>query len=246
MLAWLLFKGIASPVDPALLRQPLAYWLSGEGTGAIVANQKGYAMRLASLLDGYKVSTIFVWRNSKPEIDLVGVDYLVLTKDWHEHDAENLSKISLKYSKDDSLYGERLYYRDSKIVNTKVGATIDYASRGNKRIDLLLEFKKESFIISSSESLYNTPKVQIKKWPEKKMSYVDREIFLEEKQLPRDTEIVANSIPWLLDELWLEYFGKNWIPFDLKERTAKFFAERYPQVVPDEAWALLGGKPAPA
>jgi hypothetical protein len=69
---------------------------------------------------------------------------------------------------------------------------------------------------------------------------------------PEDSYLKAVSKPWLLDELWLEYFGKNWIPFDLKERiarfseTAKFFAERYPQVVPDEAWALLGGKSAAA
>lgn len=73
---------------------------------------------------------------------------------------------------------------------------------------------------------------------------------LEEMIYPSGYFIHVASEPWLLDELWQEHFGKNWIPFALEDRiakfpeAAKFFSERYPQVVPEEAWALLGGKPA--
>ena len=74
---------------------------------------------------------------------------------------------------------------------------------------------------------------------------------LEEYFYAPNTYITATSKPWLIDDLWQEHFGKDWIPFALEDRIAKFpkaaqfFKERYPQVVPDEAWALLGGKPTP-
>ena len=91
------------------------------------------------------------------------------------------------------------------------------------------------------------------KWPSDPAEYdwqAKEDPAIEEYFYPADSFVKVTSAPWLLDELWEEHFGKDWIPFALEDRIKKFrkaadfFKERYPQVVPDEAWDLLGGKPA--
>jgi hypothetical protein len=95
--------------------------------------------------------------------------------------------------------------------------------------------------------------IDVSNWPEVSVGIYDkRRSYLVENFFPENSILKSESKPWLLDDLWLEHFGREWIPFDLKDRIAKFpkaaqfFKERYPQVVPDEAWALLGGKPSTA
>jgi molecular chaperone HtpG len=261
MLAFILFNVPANLNSQSIPSISLYPWFVSEGaTGAVIACINGYAIRCATLLDNLVVRRIVQYLNPSLKIKLISHDVLVfgggLNLSFYDSRVNfRILNNNVRYYNEAKYEVRRLVYREGyarKKASSLVKANPNIQKDEEKS---KVEGQNGPWLLLSSDKCPASG-FTIEEWPKLEKSVgVERheeELAISERFYPEGTYIKASSEPWLLDELWLKYFGKNWIPFDLKERiakfpeTAEFFAERYPQVVPDEAWALLGGKPTTA
>ena len=263
MVGWVFLKGPTSNNDYRLLTVNLEKWLGSQTGPMLVADTESYGIRLATLLDGHELTHALF---QKVEVKINYLDSNTL--------AFGINKLIGALGAASPLFDTRfLGFTPQRGIQTKVKGEFHFRRviyrhefSDRKAHDILETVYHGSYEralkVENQEGGWLT--VATKDCPPKRFVIVDKlkgldengarrlidGIYLEEQFYAQGTYLHADSKPWLLDELWQEHFGKNWIPFALEDRiakfptAAKFFAERYPQVVPDEAWALLGGKPA--
>ncbi len=262
MLSWLLFNGPNNLESSDIAKLTLPWLTSFIRNDAIAACKNGYAIKLAVILDGLAIRHSIHYLRYGIELANIADNCFVFNSSvfWnYKYYIYYLASLSVV----EGINGDKEVASCSRSVSYYHPYSSKRAPRENIKMSnsnedkgFKLEQQRKGWVIAS-QSGCPVREFDIAKWPEIKSPdsiYVrnSRMEYLQEHFFPDNSFFKSKSKPWLLDELWLEYFGKNWIPYDLKERiakfpdTAKFFAERYPQVVPDEAWALLGGKPAPA
>lgn len=264
MLAWLLFNG-PNCIESSLLHEVYLPWLSGynnySSDNPLVALKHGYGLSLATLLDGLPVNHVINYVRTGLNLEAVSDDAIVFGthRSWNKNTYESRC---VELSIVDALGVDTKISSTSRVVFYHDGYQSKSFPRGELKIDSFyshnkskfkLEQQRKGWLIASQPSC-PTKGFVMHQWPELNLSseYMrnTKLVFFYEHFFPENSYFKATSKPWLLDELWQEHFGKNWIPFALEDRIAKFseaaqvFKERYPQVVPDEAWALLGGKPA--
>jgi hypothetical protein len=267
MLAWLLFEG-PDRLDSPHIRNTQLPWLdSSEENSALVACQRGYGLRLVSLLDGLPIRHSINYHRGQVTAIGLSDDTVVFGyyAPWESRYGSQLARIVIVDGTgdgDEKDNGDRV-----KLLRREVSYSFEYASKKTRKstvvpagyyhgdkVKLILEEQNKGWLVAK-EAGCPDKEFHITSWPDNdeiSLYWRNRPIpYITECFFPEGSYIKAKSKPWLLDDLWQEYFGKNWIPFALEDRikkfpqAAKFFAERYPQVVPDEAWVLLGGKPTP-
>ncbi len=270
-LAWLFLNGPNKPGNAINEIHEYKNSISLIMNAALISNANGYGITLSVLLNSYPVRHLILQPNVGIIASLYSADYLFISAPLESRNQKFFANLSVVGNGGNKISLRQVLYYDK--INVMPIGIIYQEINYNKNI---LEFAVESHIgqwlvVSSKECVIS--EIEIGKFPNVPMSNsfwhlpirnvsyssgnggakrrVQMRLALEESFYEAGSYL-SSSPPWLLDELWLEHFGREWIPFDLKERiakfpkAAKFFAERYPQVVPDEAWALLGGKPAPA
>lgn len=250
MLAWMLFNNPSSITAMESSPVPFYRWIVGISKEAVIASGQGFALKIAAVLSELRL------RHSIEYIP--DIEFSVVSQDTIFFPSIKIDEILdfragpfvnafINKHKDERNDNRLLIFSDNALPRHEINEQLikhpEYITRKHEEV-------YERTTINCPPSEYEVTnrfkKVGIEKI--RKENYVQP--LLKETFYPSDTLVKVTSAPWLLDELWLEYFGREWIPFDLKERLAKFpkaaqfFKERYPQVVPDEAWALLGGKPA--
>jgi hypothetical protein len=264
MMAWLLLNGPKS-LDSSIIPDISLPWLAfitryHTKSSALVACNKGYAIRLNTLLNGLPVRHTINYQKEGFELNILTDDCFVFTTDrpWNsvrnkDHFVDLIVSEGLHSGKKVTSISRLVVhyntYRDKRAPRGKL-STEDYGPKKN----MILEQQKKGWLVASEPNcppkefaIINWPKV---KAPSSIYELNSKQRYFSEHFFPEGSYFQAISKPWLLDELWQEHFGKDWIPFALEDRiakfpeAAKFFKERYPQVVPEEAWALLGGKPA--
>ena len=260
MLAWLLFNGFDKLNSQAIAKASLPWLSFYVRNDAVIACKKGFGIMMATLLDGIPIRHAIGFRRKGINLEITSEDCFIFNTSvpWNKRygDDRLLKLVVVKGSNGtewvNSVHRTVFYYHhysDKSAPRGKGRITLS-----NNGIKLNLEQQKKGWLTVSQSGC-----------PHAEFNIIDRPVvvgldsvyernskmeYLTEHFFPEDSYLRALSPPWLLDELWLEHFGREWIPFDLKERIAKFpkaaqfFKEHYPQVVPDEAWALLGGKPA--
>ena len=253
-LAKLFFNGPTKLNSAAIPMLSDDYQLSdGIQMGAIVANSTGYCIECVYLLDNFDVSYVLFYDRKDAEIDILQNNILVVGNAL----GRRYSFAGLYVTKN-----TRNSRREPKYYSRRIRCHPDFEDKDvpsfvadnqyQKEIVLSVEKQKGPWLLLSSEEC-PVSNFELLKWPSATnldLSGVPQNGALEERFYPEGSYLTSSKAPWLLDELWEEHFGKDWIPFALEDRIKKFrkaadfFAERYPQVVPDEAWALLGGKPA--
>jgi hypothetical protein len=255
MLCWIFFNGPNSMSSSKINEINLSKWRASGYGGMLAATKKGFGLKLSVLLDLFAIRHLVLYVHElsvsflSDDTLLCGSSVVRLTDTDFDISTEF---VELKF------VSKPLYRR--KVLFDKKYDDVGFfnLNKGDKLGNFYFESQYLGWLTVCS-NVEKTPACEVAfKYPELVFNkhvynpaFISGDVVHEYFFAPRSV-IRAVSKPWLLDELWQEYFGKNWIPFDLKERinkfpdTAKFFAERYPQVVPDEAWALLGGKPAPA
>ncbi|GAB3637744.1 hypothetical protein GCM10027422_33340 [Hymenobacter arcticus] len=259
MLAWVFFHGPKSIDSPRLLNISLEKWLGGTKNFMLISKVDSYSIRLACILDKFPLEhALFQLPGLKVKL-LSEIGLLLRANNrlysgpgfdtkFLDFDVQRAVKTKIR----NNYHFRQVIYKD-EFAQKKAPAQFEIHNRGRDKFILLLEEQEEGWLTIATQGC--PPKQftvfdKVRGVDENGARRVRDEIYLEEHFYSEGTYIKAMGTQWLLDELWLEYFGREWIPFDLKERLAKFpkaaqfFKERYPQVVPDEAWALLGGKPA--
>lgn len=257
MLAWLLFNGPNDMSSNELMRIDFPWLAKYARNETLIASKFGFAIKLAVVLDGLAIRYAVNYKRDGFELDFVKDDVIVfLRHTWH-NTGDHFANVSVV----NGLEGDEDADVSCRVVLYFHPYSEKSAPRGKMKVEsytteekrFFLEQQKKGWLISK-EAGCPPKEFIVKKWPEIRISSPydeERRIrFFEEYFFPENSFIKSVSEPWLLDELWQEHFGKDWIPFALEDRIAKFpkaaqfFKERYPQVVPDEAWDVLGGKPA--
>jgi len=279
-LAWLFFNGPNNPVDIVKEVASLNNSIVDLMKDGLVIKFTGYGLALSILLNKQPVRHLLIQSKIGLEIKILSKDFILFIGGWMNKNQRFFANLAILPEMEDDLSIEfkvRQILYDSRFSSKNTPAVIPSETHGNRMrsIKLNTEIYKDSWVIVSSKACpeseilvqelpatplggvyysYTTPKKTSNFSSGFNGPSALRQQYLafEEKFYPEGSYFESSSKPWLLDELWQEHFGREWIPFDLKERlakfpeTTKFFAERYPQVVPEEAWALLGGKPATA
>jgi molecular chaperone HtpG len=252
MLAWLLFNTPSSSTVVEDNHVPFYRWIVGVSKEAIIISGQKFALKIATTLHDLKL------RHSIEYIP--GIEFSVANQDtllfsnikideMLDFRAGPFVNAFIDKPKDERNANRLLIFSDNSLSHREINEHIikcpDYTARKYEEVyeKTTVDCPPKEYEVASRFKKAGIEKIRRK-------NYIQP--LLKETFYPSDTLIKVTSTPWLLDELWLEYFGREWIPYDLKERidkfpqAARFFAERYPQVVPNEAWALLGGKPTPA
>jgi len=277
-LAWLFFNGPNNSADTIKELDGHNSPVTELMKNGLVINSEGYGLALSILLNHRPIRHLLIQSKIGLAIKPLSEDFILFIGNWSSKNQRFFSNlVILQEAEGDSKIKPeiRQILHDKRFSLKNIPAIIpsETYDNGLKSIKLNTEYYENNWAIVSSKScpksevlVQEFPKTPLEGIyyshiiPKKVPAYMSgfngpdilRQQYLafEEKFYPVGSYLKAKSGPWLLDELWLKYFGKNWMPFDLKERIAKFpeaaqfFKERYPQVVPDEAWALLGGKPA--
>ena len=259
IIATLFFNGPTAQDSLELPQISQARWMNeGVAVGALVASSSGYGMQCDTLLDKFSMNFAIDYPESDLRFNLINSKGLVY---GNKTGWKNRSLIRFRERTSESRY--RVYPEHTRIVQyyeefenmkapsfLKMNDDIQYDDIENGEPDYYtVESQNGPWLLLSSQ---NCPAANfmVIQWPANQEKIKNKLIALEENFYIEETFLEVHSESWLLDELWQEHFGKNWIPFALEDRLAKFpkaanfFKERYPQVVPDEAWALLGDKPA--
>ncbi|UOQ97255.1 ATP-binding protein [Hymenobacter sp. 5317J-9] len=259
MLSWLLFNG---PVcaESVSIQHTIMPWLSTYANhNTLVASKSGYAVRLVSLLDGISVRHTINHHHSGFVLDVQTEDSLIFGHylPWASGSyGTHLSEISvvegLGTDKKVKSLTRKVFYSEKYSNKSAPRGKLKRESNYRDEVVYELEQQKKGWLVAAEHGC-PTREFNVTKWPKPvfhRSSGEGSRTYFIEHFFPEESYFKAISKPWLLDELWQEHFGKSWIPFALEDRIAKFpqaaqfLKERYPQVVPDEAWALLGGKPA--
>ena len=261
LIAWVFFQGPSCfelPMKPTVsLYDDRAYF----GASAIVMKHSGYAIRLASLLSNHPVSHLVVHPKTEIRIrvnteaasgTLLFADLL----DANDDVRMEMSVRSNKGAKQPTTNVMQIIYNQDFEENSI--SEVDEINSGGttKRKHELQVIKQDGPWVTAASKKNHVSKVEVLNWPNKKYTssffrdeeYIEYEegLYLEEQFFPDGCYIKVNSKPWLLDDIWQEFFGTGWIPFVMEERlskypeAAKFFREKYPQVVPEAVWQVLG------
>ncbi|MDO7846556.1 ATP-binding protein [Hymenobacter sp. M29] len=263
MLASIYFNGPEYITDPKLAEMSLHPWIE-RGIGEFVCCKQGYGLQLQTLLHGQPIEYALYYSSSAIKFSL-SKDAFVFSSKIRWFGSGVCAKFDFIPTKNTRNYpAKRQFLYHSDFVKIDVGSEMLWKEGHFRGLPhLFVEWQKAGLLLATDSphrlrtavvvNNYDTDELDERSKREEHPYDQDsaREMpLLEEEVYPAGYIINVTSKPWLLDELWQEHFGKNWIPFALEDRIAKFpkaaqfFKERYPQVVPDEAWALLGGKPA--
>jgi hypothetical protein len=257
MLGWIFFNGPQTLDSSRISKISLYPWLLGSPGRPLIACEQGFGIFCRTLLERQNMKHMIIRSTAELEITLNSQDLLIICDKliWPERD----SLVSLKITNDlDNKVFSRQFesryiaYRGS-YAKKKAPAFLKKVNSATKEVSakIIVEAQAGPWLLLASEGCPPSS-FKIKTWPNaiQKQKRGKEEKIFEERFYPEGARFNILSESWLLDDLWQEHFGKNWIPFALEDRIAKFpeaaqfFKERYPQVVPEEAWALLGGKPA--
>ena len=252
-LAKLFFNGPTRQDSPDIPIMSSDYQLSdGIQMGAIVANFNGYGIECVYLLGNFNVSHIVSYNRADAEINILQKTALVIGGSLGRRDSFAglyVTKDTKNSRREPKSYSRRI--RCYVALEGKDVPLLIAEQQYKTEVNLQVEKQNGPWLLLSSEEC-PVSGFELLKWPiatKHDLSNGYQQGALEEYFYPEGSYLTSSNPPWLLDELWQEHFGKDWIPFALEDRiakfpeAAKFFKERYPQVVPDEAWALLGGKP---
>ncbi|HEX8328783.1 MAG TPA: hypothetical protein VF629_14680 [Hymenobacter sp.] len=261
LIAWVFFQGPSSfelPIKPTpKIYDDRAYF----GASAIVMKHSGYAIRLASLLGNHPIRHMVVHPKTQVHIRVnteVTSNTLIFADLIDEKDDIRMlmSVRSSKGSKQSTTnVMQVIYNKDFEDGDIKEVAEVNSGGTTRRKHKLQLINQDGPWVTAASKKNH-TSRVEILNWPTKKYTtlisrdeeYVEYKegLYLEEQFFPDGCYIKVGSKPWLLDDIWQEFFGDGWIPFAMEERltrypeAAKFFRERYPQVVPESVWQILG------
>jgi molecular chaperone HtpG len=276
-LAWLFFSGPSIPIgiikEGGGFNNPIADLMRS----GLVTSTAGYGLTLSVLLNQRPIRHLLIQSKIGLEIKLLSKDFLLFVGNWMGKNQRFFAELAVLPEAKNDLAREfeiRQILYDGRFSSVNIPSVVPSETHnlGLKSIRLNTESYEDNWITASSNSCPKS-EILVQKFPKTPLEGINylhtaskrtpnstssinasslfRQQYLafEERFYPEGSYLKATSKPWLLDELWLEHFGREWIPFDLKERIAKFpkaaqfFKERYPQVVPDEVWALIGGKP---
>jgi molecular chaperone HtpG len=264
MLASLYFNGPTRIDDPQIATHSWESVRISSGHGLVVLAE-GYGLRLKTLLDNKNVERVLWYSDSSLRFKLLK-NAIVFSGANTFRQFNAFSDFWFKSDRRSRAYqGSRQLLYHPTFIDLNQGSELDWVDGHSRHLPALVIESQNSGLLSAT-TVPGAPKscFRIENYDSSHTDgiidgpngeYYTQESArnvpcLEEVIYPPGYFIHVASKPWLLDELWQEHFGKNWIPFALEDRIAKFpkaaqfFKERYPQVVPDEAWALLGGKPA--
>ncbi|MGI4744252.1 MAG: HD domain-containing protein [Janthinobacterium lividum] len=235
-LAWLFFNGPDKPgkaISEIFELRSDIITLMHKG---LISCSSGYGLTIKALFDMFPVTNILINLGNKTLTNIPLVDYLIFSSSINHSSQMIFGTISISSN---HIGRRQISYHERP--------TYSVGSQGPSSEEFIVESHKDDWLIEISKKCPATA-FEVINFPEEVVKSYNR-LLLEERFYSDDTYVRVHSNPWFIDKLWQKYFGKNWIPFALRDRiakfseAAKFFKERYPQVVPDEAWALLGGKP---
>ena len=258
LLAWVFFQGpshLELPIRPTVFLQDTRSYL---GSAGIVMRSTGYAIRLACLLDNYPVNHLII--QTSPEfITSINTDSSCETLVFAgllDNDSDIRMTMSIR-SKDGKKrpavkVRQVIYNSDYEAEQVQTVDAVDSGDSNTKNKKKLQVIAQDGPWVTAETKKCPKSKVEILSWPAKKYSSLwdaykeyDEGLYLEEQFLADGCHLKVSSAPWLLDEIWVKYFGPNWLPFDIKDRlvmypeAARFFSKQYPQVVPEETWKIL-------
>jgi molecular chaperone HtpG len=258
LVGWAFLHGPDSAYSHKLLNFNLERWIGYTRTPVLVGKAvDGYVIRLTSLFDAYAIEHVLLLQ---PGLKIVSDSPQSLVLRLSSSAGDNSFDTPFSdftpqkaiQTKIKGNYQFRIVVYKHEYASSKAPKTLEI-QHGYDRVQLTVEDQEGGWLVMATSGCPNKRFSIIEKvrGEDEDGGRLVRDMnYLEERFYPSGTYLKASGKPWLLDELWQEHLGKNWIPFALEDRIAKFpkaaqfFKERYPQVVPDEAWALLGGKPA--
>ena len=261
LIGWVFFQGPSSldlPVKPTVeIYDNRSYF----GASAIVMKHSGYAIRLASLLSNHPISHLIVHPRTEVHIRVNAEhtsETLVFTDllDTRNDIRMAMSVRSRKAGKQPTTNVMQVIYNQD-FEDGSISEVDEINSGGTtKRKHELQVINQDGPWVTAASKKSHVSKVEILNWPTKKYTssifrdeeYIeyDEGLYLEEQFFPDGCYIKVTSEPWLLDDIWQEFFGNGWLPFAMEERlsrypeAAKFFRTKYPQVVPEAVWQVLG------
>lgn len=220
MLAWVFFHGPISraPLDPRTLdlREWLGYGKLGE---AFVIGPKGFGLRISTLLNRLFVRhalfveepTILTSINLTDSLLFVGN---FETLDYHR----TFAPISFQDQRAHKIKPTAV--RHLEFFQSGIGSGTERQEREKSGAGLSVEMKEGDWQISSSAKC-PPRRFEVQEWPKTKPGiWPGWRVAATEMFFPNETRI--NATPWLVDDLWHDLFGSEWLPYNFEERLTKF------------------------
>lgn len=215
MLSWLFFHGPEAQFPANAEDLELMPWLNYSARDELlVLAPEGYGLRIASLLDKRRVSSVIFLRSPVTILNGAHPHTIMLAGDWEGYRSAIINRLHIVSEHGGSAIPKhaRLLFYDSTNRTARKGREVHIQ---DKRY--VVEERAENWQILATPR-FPQSRCTIE-WPPS----ANRRNFgsyLTEFVLPPDS--IFSIAKWYLDDVWQEYFGRNWIPYNKGERLKKF------------------------